>query len=527
MKRWNGWGNEATPMHEALSPELQQFLKAILGTGSSLKVITLTEAIALVPESRMNEHPLTDITAETRLRHARGQSLPDWLAMRSGNIDVFPDAVAKPKTTEELRRLLSHAHEQNLCVIPYGGGTSVVGHINPLLDDRPILTISMSLMNKISAVDAESQLVTIGAGATGPSIERQLAKLGFKLGHYPQSWEYSTLGGWVASRSSGQQSLQYGRIEQLFAGASIETLSGRLEIPSTPASAAGLDMREVILGSEGRLGIITDVTVRVSKTPESERFEMLYLPNWETGVDFARDVAQQHIPLSMLRLSNALETASHKAINIDSSSSSRTGMGSVLITYGITGSDHHCSSVRDRLEKLAEKYGIAPSDINVHTDWASSRFKAPYLRDPLGDLGYAVDTMETAVNWSGVTQTVQRIEKAISGALSDENERVLTYSHLSHIYPQGSSIYTTYIFRLGESYDCALSRWKKIKKAGASETTACGGTISHQHGVGIDHKDYLPLEKGKLGMATIAALCNLFDPKKQMNPDKLLNSHVV
>jgi len=527
MRRWNGWGREGNSAPEALSQQLRQFLEATIGIGSALSKVTLADAIKRVSETRVKEHSLMDTTPEVRLRHARGQSLPDWLAMRSGDIGVFPDAVAKPKTVEELRELLREAHKKNLCVIPYGGGTSVVGHVNPVADERPILTISMSLMDRVTAVDRESELVTIEAGATGPSIEKQLGNLGFRLGHYPQSWEHSTLGGWVASRSSGQQSLQYGRIEQLLAGASVETLSGRLEIPPRPASAAGLDMREVILGSEGRMGIITDVTVRVSKTPESERFEMLYLPNWETGVDFARDVAQQHIPLSMLRLSNALETASHKAINIDSSSSSRTGMGSVLITYGITGSDHHCSSVRDRLEKLAEKYGIAPSDINVHTDWASSRFKAPYLRDPLGDLGYAVDTMETAVNWSGVTQTVQRIEKAISGALSDENERVLTYSHLSHIYPQGSSIYTTYIFRLGESYDCALSRWKKIKKAGASETTACGGTISHQHGVGIDHKDYLPLEKGKLGMATIAALCNLFDPKKQMNPDKLLNSHVV
>ena len=525
MRRWNGWGREGNSAPEALSQQLRQFLEATIGIGSALSKVTLADAIKRVSETRVKEHSLMDSTPEVRLRHARGQSLPDWLAMRSGDIGVFPDAVAKPKTVEELRELLREAHKKNLCVIPYGGGTSVVGHVNPVADERPILTISMSLMDRVTAVDRESELVTIEAGATGPSIEKQLGNLGFRLGHYPQSWEHSTLGGWVASRSSGQQSLQYGRIEQLLAGASVETLSGRLEIPPRPASAAGLDMREVILGSEGRMGIITDVTVRVSKEPELEYFETLYLPCWDTGVAFSRDVAQQRIPLSMLRLSNPLETASHKAMSGDSLSLSKIGLGSVLVTYGITGSSDHCLSTRNRLEELAKKYGVSPSDIYREDEWASGRFKTPYLRDPLGDLGYAADTMETAVNWSRVKETVQRIEKVISGALSDEKEKVLVYSHLSHIYPQGSSIYTTYIFRMGDSYECALSRWEKIKKAGASETMACGGTISHQHGVGMDHRDYLPMEKGDLGIAAIRTLCNLYDPRRQMNPHKLLTSH--
>ena len=527
MRRWNGWGSEDTPVPEALSQQLLQFLEATIGAGSTLRKITLTEAINRVSETRVMEHPLMDTTPETRLRHARGQSLPDWLAMRSGDIRVFPDAVAKPKTVEELRELLREAHKKNLCVIPYGGGTSVVGHINPVADERPILTINMGFMDRVIAVDRESQLITIEAGATGPRIEKQLANLGFRLGHYPQSWEYSTIGGWVASRSSGQQSLGYGRIEQLFAGARVETLSGRLEIPSLPASAAGLDMREVILGSEGRMGIITDVTVRVSQEPELEYFETLGLPSWEIGVAFSRDVAQQRIPLSMLRLSNPLETASHIAMNGNSRSLSKIGIGNVLVTYGITGSNDHCLSTRGRLEELAKKYGISPSDIYRNDEWASGRFKTPHFRDSLGDLGYAADTMETAVNWSRVKETAQRIEKAISEALSDEREKVLVYSHLSHIYPQGSSIYTTYIFRMGDSYECAFCRWQKIKKAGAHETTACGGTISHQHGVGMDHIDYLPMEKGDLGIAAIRTLCNLYDPRGQMNPNKLLTSHVT
>ena len=525
MKRWNGWGGEGDTVAAALNPELQQFLTAFIGTGTVLNTAQLGGVIAQVPDSRLGEHPLMDTTPEARLRHARGQSLPDWLAVRSGNIGIFPDAVAKPQTAEDVRALLDLAKRNNLTVIPYGGGTSVVGHINPTVDERPILTINMGLMDKVTAVDEQSHLITIEAGATGPRIENQLTELGFRLGHYPQSWEYSTLGGWVAARSSGQQSLQYGRIEQLFAGANMETLSGHLEIRPIPASAAGLDLREVILGSEGRVGIITDVTIRVSEQPEVEHFEALYLPSWDIGVAFSRDVAQQRIPLSMLRLSNPLETASHSAINNSSKPDSKISFGDVMVTYGITGSNEHYAATRHRLEALAQKYDMAPSDIQAQNTWASGRFKAPYMRDPLGDLGYAVDTMETAVNWSNVLEATQRIEKAITEALADESEKVLAYSHLSHIYPQGSSIYTTYIFRMGDNYECALARWQKIKKAGACETVACGGTISHQHGVGLDHKDYLPAEKGELGMAAMRSLCDFFDPKRQMNPNKLLVNH--
>ena len=506
-------------------PKLNKFLQTLIGESTDLGKITLSDAVDQVPNSRLGEHHLLDTSPETRLRHARGQSLPDWLAMRSGDIGAFPDAVAKPRTVSEVRELLDLASKQNFDVIPYGGGTSVVGHINPVSDENAVLTIDMGMMNQILHVDSESQLVTIGAGATGPQIEQSLKELGFVLGHYPQSWEYSTLGGWVATRSSGQQSLQYGRIEQLFGGANVETLAGNLKIPALPASAAGLDMREIILGSEGRMGIITDVTVRVSSSPETEYFGALYLSSWEEGLAFVRNLIQQRIPLSMLRLSNPLETAAHIAMNGEHRPSASVRLGAVMVTYGISGAKVQCSAILDRLLGLGRNFKAEEADGAI-TDWTKSRFKAPYLRDLLGDLGYAADTMETAVNWSNVEETTKRIEKAICNALANEDEKVLAYSHLSHMYPQGSSIYTTYLFRMGNSYNDALLRWAKIKKAGAREIVACGGTISHQHGVGTDHKDFLTDEKGVLGIAAMDRLCNLFDPNGQMNPKKLLPDDV-
>ncbi|MCZ7669624.1 MAG: FAD-binding oxidoreductase [Chloroflexi bacterium] len=217
-----------------------------------------------------------------RLRHARGQSLPDWVALRRGRIPAFPDGVAFPTLDVEVRDAIRYAQEVGAKLIPYGGGTSVVGHINPQAGDAPVLTINMQRLNNLRHFDATSQLATFGAGVSGPDVEAQLRARGFTLGHYPQSFGLSTLGGWVVTRSSGQQSLGYGRIEDLFAGGVMETPSGRWELLAHPASAAGPDLRHLVLGSEGRLGILTEATVRATPLPEEEAFHGLFFRtlNW-------------------------------------------------------------------------------------------------------------------------------------------------------------------------------------------------------------------------------------------------------
>ena len=266
-RRWNAWGKADSPYLSSLSEGGRQALGLLVGEATPLQDATLEEVLAKVPASRLPAHPLISVDAEDRLRHARGQSLPDWMDLRSGNIDVYPDGVAFPKDSSEVRQLLDFAAEQDIDVIPYGGGTSVVGHINPLQGERPVLTIDLGEMNQLLAFDEESQLATFGAGTPGPILEQQLKERGYTLGHFPQSWELSTVGGWVASRSSGQQSLRYGRIEQMFAGGRIETLQGTMEIPAIPASSAGPDLREMFMGTEGRLGILTEVKVRVTPLP--------------------------------------------------------------------------------------------------------------------------------------------------------------------------------------------------------------------------------------------------------------------
>ncbi|MDX1696247.1 MAG: FAD-dependent oxidoreductase, partial [Ketobacteraceae bacterium] len=222
MRRWNGWGDDANDF--PLKKSAKDFLVEAIGDGKPLPDASFADVEAKVPPSRLpEEHPLISTDKGDRIRHARGQSFPDWLAMRSGDFGLFPDGVAFPEDASQVRELLQYARDKNLEVIPYGGGTSVVGHINPEDTNRPVLTIDMGRMNQLLDLDRESNIATFGAGTPGPMVESQLAAHGYTLGHFPQSWELSTIGGWVASRSSGQQSLRYGRIEQLFAGGSIET----------------------------------------------------------------------------------------------------------------------------------------------------------------------------------------------------------------------------------------------------------------------------------------------------------------
>ena len=533
MRLWNGWGNENSELTMQLNDGLRALLEALVGPGTSLNQATLKEVISNVPTSRLEDHPLIETDPETRVRHARGQSLPDWLDMHSGNVDTFPDGVAFPESTEQVRELLAYARENNLVVIPYGGGTSVVGHINPVKSSRPILTIDMGKMSSLLSIDTESQLATFGAGTPGPVVEETLKEHGYTLGHFPQSWELSTLGGWVASRSSGQQSLHYGRIENMFAGGIIETMNGTMKIPTIPASSAGPDIREMILGSEGRIGIITEVTVRITPVPEEEKFQVIFFPSWQIGINAARELIQQRVALSMVRLSNPLETTSllYMGAGSDSSgvvalekslSEKGIGEGKVMMTFGVTGSARHCETAYQLAIDHCAALGGFVDQSGLGENWAHGRFRAPYLRDPLGAEGYIVDTMETAVDWSKVSEAADNIEEAIRTALDDEGERVHAYTHLSHVYGQGSSIYTTYLFRIGESYELGKNRWMKLKKAGADQIVAHGGTISHQHGVGSDHKNYLAEEKGEFGIAAIHSLCKQFDPYGQMNPGKLL-----
>ncbi|MCY1495905.1 glycolate oxidase, subunit GlcD [compost metagenome] len=394
-----------------------------------------------------------------------------------------------------------------------------------------MLTLSLARMNRLLELDEESQIATFGPGANGPQVESQLRARGYTLGHFPQSWELSTLGGWVASRSSGQQSLRYGRIEQLFAGGTLETFAGPMELPTFPASAAGPDLREMVLGSEGRFGVISEVRVRVTRLAEQESFHAVFLPNWNQALKGIRSLAQARVPLSMLRLSNAIETETQLALAghpgqialLEKYLALRgAGAGKCMLTFGVTGNRAQNAASLRQARRLLKGFGGVFTGTLLGKKWEHNRFRFPYLRHALWSAGYVVDTLETATDWSNVDNLLDKIEASLRTGLKEEGERVHVFTHLSHVYGEGSSIYTTYVYRPGGSYAQALARWRKLKHAASEVIAQNRGTISHQHGVGRDHAPWLPVEKGPLGMAALRSLAQHFDPEGRLAPGVLL-----
>ena len=528
-RRWNGWGDDG--VEAPVPPRTRALLERVLGQGRPRPDAALGDVLAAAPASRLAADPRLDLSPETRLRHARGQSFPDWVALRGGRVGALPDAVAFPTAVDEVRALLRLAEERDVRVIPYGGGTSVAGHVNVPAGGAPVLTLSLARLAGLLALDERSHLARFAAGTAGPEVEAALRARGFTLGHFPQSFEYSTLGGWVATRSSGQESLGYGRIERLFAGGVLETPGGPWELPPLPASAAGPDLRQIVLGSEGRLGVITEATVRVRELPRRTALRAAFLPDWPRGIEAARALAQSGLPLSMLRLSDAGETemalsTSPKPLPdaVDRYFRWRgAGDARCLLLLGAMGD---ASAVRRTLraaQATAARHGAVRAPAALAMGWRRHRFRTPYLRNTLWEHGYGVDTVETAATWSALPRLCAATQAALREALRGEGEAVHAFTHVSHVYPDGACLYTTFTFRLAARAEDDLRRWQAMKDAASRAIVSAHGTITHHHGVGTDHRDYLPAEKGAPGMDALRDVIRRFDPRGLMNPGKLVS----
>ncbi|MFP4533858.1 MAG: FAD-binding oxidoreductase [Desulfobacterales bacterium] len=530
MYRWNGWGDEQIDM--PLPAGAQTMLEELVGPTRPGPACTKADILSKIPESRIRSSiSLISTDPDKRLQHGYGQSFPDWIGFRFGTLNRFADGVAYPATPEEINDILAFAERENGMVIPYGGGTSVAGHLNVPDDDRPVISLSLERLNRLTDINPYNRLATFEAGTRGPYLEAQLNTHGYTLGHYPQSFEQSTLGGWVVTRSSGQQSLYFGRIEELFAGGKLITAKGEMNFPSHPASAAGPDLRQIVLGSEGRMGVLSEARVRISERPEADDIYGVFFPSWDKAVDAVRALTTAGLPLSMVRLSNPLETVTNlilagheKQIAMLKHYLRLRGLFDntyCMALIGLIGSRKNAHQGWRNARDVIKSFGGVAVGKSMGDAWKKNRFLAPYLRNTLWEYGYGVDTLETAVNWDNVRPTMAAIEAAIGNALSDINEKVHVFSHLSHVYPSGSSIYTTFVFRLADTAGETMDRWQRLKSKASQTIVDAGGTISHQHGVGTDHKPYLPAEKGEMGMDLLNHIWQFADPDGRMNPGKL------
>jgi alkyldihydroxyacetonephosphate synthase len=512
------WGDPAA------AAELPESARGLIEMAFGINETPALDAVA-VPASQLSdelleslrdvlgaEHVLAD-DATRRLR-TRGKSTPDLLRARVGDLSDAPDAVVRPGSHDDVAAVLAWAVEHHVAVVPFGGGTCVTGGLAARRDGfAGLVSLDLVRMKRLVSVDHESMTAVLEPGLRGPEAEALLAAEEVLLGHYPQSFEFATIGGFAATRSSGQSSAGYGRFDALVVGLRVATPRGEVRLGSAPANAAGPDLRQLFLGSEGAFGVITEVTVRVRKLPEVKVYEGWRWASFAAGADAMRTLAQAGMLPTVLRLSDEAETAINLA-RPDEIGGQSTG-GCLMIT-GYEGTPSAVAAKRAAVTELLTGLGGNAVGEAAGEAWAHGRFDAPYLRDSLLDVGVLVETLETATFWSNREALYTGVKQALETTLG---EGTLVLCHISHVYETGCSLYFTVATK--ESAD-PLPQWLVAKAAANDAIVAAGATITHHHAVGTDHKPWLVHEIGELGASVLRAVKADLDPTGVLNPGVLI-----
>ena len=522
---WSGWGDPAlaAPLPDAVEAVLRQ----ALGIGGHGRPAPPLEQLELTPV-RLPAATAAELGAivgsdharedhEARARHARGKSTVDLLELRGGGPISAPDLVLRPASHDEVQAVLELCSARDVAVIPFGGGTSVVGGLRP--DGAGFIgTVALDLgrMNALVSVDEESRLAVLEPGLRGPEAEALLGARGWTLGHFPQSFEYATLGGFAAARSSGQSSAGYGRFDDRVLSLRVATPAGTLELGRAPKSAAGPDLRQLVLGSEGTLGVITSLTLAIDPAPEERVYEGWTLPSFAEGMAVVRALAQDGPRPTVLRLSDEAETAMGLA-GPDALGGGSPGAGCLAIV----GWEGRYEEVERRRRVTAERLLSVGAEAapGAGEAWAAGRYRGPYLRDALLDAGALVETLETATFWSALPRLYAAVGAALRDTLSDAGSPPAVLCHISHVYPSGASLYFTVACAQLED---PIAQWQAAKAAAGEAIVAAGGSITHHHGVGADHRSLYPREVGTLGVDVVRAVKGTLDPAGILNPGILL-----
>ncbi|MEU1983890.1 FAD-binding oxidoreductase [Nocardia sp. NPDC019395] len=461
------------------------------------------------------DHVSTEHAA--RLRHAGGKSTLDLLRRREARPQDAPDAVIYPAGHAQVAAVLAYCSEQGIAVVPFGGGTSVVGGLDPVRGQfDTVIALDLRRLDAMLDCDPISGTATFGAGVTGPRAEQLLAEHGLSLGHFPQSFEFASIGGFAATRSSGQASAGYGRFDDMVQRLRVATPTGTVELGRAPATAAGPDLRELFLGSEGALGVLTEVTVRVHPIPADTAHMAWSFPDFATGAAALRSVVQTGAAPTVLRLSDEAETGLNLARAGDIGGAPITGC---LAVTTFEGSAAHIAARSAEAAELLRAAGGTELGPGPAREWEHGRFAAPYLRDALLDAGVLCETLETATTWSRLSELKTQVTTALTDALTAQGTPALVMCHISHTYPTGASLYFTVVAKL---LDDPITQWRTAKQAAGDAIAAAGATITHHHAVGADHRAWLPDEIGELGIRVLRAVKREIDPAGILNPGTLL-----
>ena len=524
--KWNAWGDPAEA--KPLSVSIRSLLTQALGIDDAGAADLEPEQVRLRPSalSRSDREGLAEIVGtaycgiddRARLLRAGGKSTLDLLRRKDTGVQDAPDAVLLPGDEEDVAAILRYCAEHSIAVVPFGGGTSVVGGLDPIRGDfKAVISLDLRRLNQLHGLDEVSGEAELGAGLTGPDAERVLGDRGFSLGHFPQSFQFATIGGFAATRSSGQDSAGYGRFNDMVRGLRTVTPAGVLDLGRAPESAAGPDLRQLMIGSEGVFGIITRVRVRVHPVPEATRYEAWTFGDFATGADALRAVVQTATGPTVIRLSDEAETGVNLAATESIGDDSITG-GCLAITV-FEGSAAHAGSRHAETRALLEAKGGTSLGEGPARGWEHGRFGAPYLRDSLLSAGALCETLETATRWSNLPALKAAVTEALTTSLAESGTPALVLCHISHVYPTGASLYFTVV--AGQRGN-PIEQWRKAKAAASDAMMRTGGTITHHHAVGADHRPWMRDEVGDLGVAVLRAVKATLDPAGILNPGKLI-----
>jgi len=531
---YDRWGEAAVGTE--LGPAAERMLREELGESERLDSV----AIGSVRVAAAEPLPGTVIAAaggadaistadEDRIRHAAGKGYPDLIRMRSGMVESAPDAVLAPADADRVAAVLGACAEAGVAVVPFGGGTSVVGGVEPVRGrfDR-LVALDLTALRG-ATVDPVSMTARLGPGLRGPEAEAALNSEGFTLGHFPQSYRYATIGGYAATRSAGQASSGYGRFDAVTTAIGLTSPVGPLRTLETPHSAAGPSLRELVLGSEGVLGVITDVSVRVRPVPERRRYEGWFAPGFADGVGIVRSLAQGGALPDVVRLSDREETrvslamsglAGAKRRGLDAYLRLRRRTDGCMLIVGWEGGREDVERRKQLSRRLLRAGGAVPLGSSPGHSWSRGRYEGPHLRDLLIDRGFLVETLETAHAYGRLEELYAAVSAALRRTMGAAGGRGIVMCHVSHAYRDGASLYFTFITAARRGAE--IEQWRELKRAACEAIVAAGGTITHHHAVGRDHAPYMRSEIGELGIDAIRALKERLDPTGIMNPGKLV-----
>lgn len=547
--KWWGWGKDGVGFHHDDKPGFAPFVLQAVGLDlataeqaqepsfADLKVPKSNAKAALVKALTGivgAEHVSTDDMV--RVIHTYGKSLRDLVRIRNNWIERSPDVVVYPADEAEVQKVVDAAVAADAVIIPFGGGSNIASSLEPLpTEKRTVISLDMGRLAQLIEIDEESGLARIQAGAQGPDLEAQLNARGWTIGHFPDSFTHSTLGGWVATRSSGMQSDKYGDIADIARGMRVVRPGGVLVLRPLPSTSSGPSVREMILGSEGRLGVVTEVTVQVHRQPAKRDVYAYFFPNWAAGIAAMQQIAESDAAPSITRISDSWETGFSLATSKDRKGLDKFLAGTVLpgmmkakgwtlddicLSFiGYEGSVSHAKRQKKLVDGIVKKHGGMGVGTGPGILYDQKKFDTPYLRDFLLDRGAAGDVSETAAPWSKLIGLHAAVRTAAQQAYDEIGIKGWIMSHLSHSYHSGACLYFTFAFVFG---DDPIGEYNTVKSAIQQAFVDNGGTISHHHGVGLEHSPWIEQDISVEGVVVMRALLEGADPQGTFNPGKVL-----